>query len=400
MSFKTTQDYHADCIATATNIIAKHPYFIADSGDNVSSITFIDDAGVRQYWNDLAFGVFFKTKNGESARDATFALGITKIIKERVQSVYDDDEWKTEHFEAVLIKKQTNEDSGFYVVHKTSSNDLVTGYTIAAMFYMALCPDMVAAIEYGRRSYRIPKQWHKSFHKTLNRHWAGRLYIDGDKYRNPAFYPKGTIVEFGNLYHANHPDAKTQYTVTDVRVNGADRYLLCTDQYEEKVSKFLDPRHDVSIGHVTKIVKRGTGPQAGVSTAHFIYNRQRAKSPNGEKSFYECQKEAERRFHYNLSKKHTGRNGLDGVWNGLFSNYILTFKPGKLDYNFSRQFDGHAFLRDVSNVANIDDLSDFKLDRKKFRKQIKRAHCYLRKLRHVVREDDMKQERYYKDLDF
>ena len=91
---------------------------------------------------------------------------------------------------------------------------------------------------------------------------------------------------------------------------------------------------------------------------------------------------------------------MDGVWNGLFSNYILTFKPGKLDYNFSRQFDGHAFLRDVSNVANIADLSDFKLDRKKFKKQIKRAHCYLRKLRHVVREDDMEQERYYEDLDF
>ena len=54
----------------------------------------------------------------------------------------------------------------------------------------------------------------------------------------------------------------------------------------------------------------------------------------------------------------------------------------------------------LAMLANIADLSDFKLDRKKFKKQIKRAHCYLRKLRHVVREDVMEQERYYDDLDF
>ena len=51
-------------------------------------------------------------------------------------------------------------------------------------------------------------------------------------------------------------------------------------------------------------------------------------------------------------------------------------------------------------LVNIADLRDFKLDRKKFRKQIKRAHCYLRKLRHVVREDAVEQKRYYDDLGF
>lgn len=399
MSIKTTQDYHADCIATATNIITKHPYFLTNLEHDSSSINFVEMFLETEDWKDPAFGVFFKTKNGEAGRDATFALMITKIIKER-NFDQDGDEYETEYFEAQLIKKSTSEASGFYVVHKESSVGLITDATIAAMFYMALCPDMIAVITHGWASYRVPKQWRKSFIKTLDRLCVGRLRNAGDKYRNPAFYPKGTVVEFGNLYHSSDPDFKAQHTVTDVQVNGADSYILCTDQYKEKTSEFIDPRRDVNISHVTKIVKRGTGPQAGVSTAHFIHNRQRAKSQTGGMSFYECQKEAERRFNYNLNKKHTGPDWTNGGWNNLFSDYILTFKSGKLDYNFSCQFDDYAFLRDVSNVCDITDLHDFKFDLKKFKKQIGRIQCYLRKLRHVVREDAFEEERYYRDLNY
>ena len=128
MSFKTTQDYHADCIATATNIIAKHPYFIADMSNDCSSITFIDDDREAKCWNDLAFGVSFKTKNGETGPDAVFALGITKIIKERHRDI--DYEYETERFEIVLVKKSTDEDSRYHVVHKALSINLNTGVTV------------------------------------------------------------------------------------------------------------------------------------------------------------------------------------------------------------------------------------------------------------------------------
>lgn len=122
---------HSNCVATANNMIG-HPYFLAQEDMVDHAVAFIDQNGVFQCWEEVAFKAFFKTKNGEAGPDATFMLAITNITKERC---FDCDGTSSQGYKIVLAKKANDNVSSYHVVHEINFG--INPITVVSLFYLA-----------------------------------------------------------------------------------------------------------------------------------------------------------------------------------------------------------------------------------------------------------------------
>jgi len=379
---RTIEDLHNLCILKATEIATEHPYFIQESVKTYEQPVSIRILGVHDTCHDIdrVKALFtFKTRNGEDVGEL-FAVFVSEIRQK---------EGAQEHGQLVFEIGLLSLDKygcAQRVVHTERMGVSNSEILVLILFYGALSRDCLSAFQHGWGSYRFPKEWRKSFNKSVKRFFPGNAALKDDR-SNPAFYPYGTVVQF-----AEHVIAGCEGTrsVVEVCSNGAGSYLICTEHYEDHKCEYLERRESINIGHVERIIKRGTGPVYSPSMAATLYNEARANTPTPERSFYECQKRAEQQLFEGIvcSKQY---------WKvGWFAsdfpvNYALTFRQGQLDVGFEHQFDSYSFLEAVSTTSRD------QIDKKKFKRQMKRLHCYLSKLRHAVNKARMEDERSMDD---
>ena len=383
---RTIENLHNLCILKAAEIVSKHHYFIEESVKTYEQPVSIRLPGgyYTRYDIDGVKALFtFKTRNGEDVGEL-FAVFVSEIRQK---------EGAQEHGQLVFEIGLLSLDKygcAQRVVHTERMVVFNSEIQMLILFYGALSRDCLSAFQHGWRSYRFPREWRKSFNKSAKRLFPGNAALKDDK-SNPAFYPYGTVVQFAEYVRGGRGGTGS---VVEVCSNGAGSYLICTEHYEDHKCEYLERRESINISHVARIIKRGTGSVYSPSMAAMFYNKARANTPTPECSFYECQKMAEQQIFKGIvcSKQY-----WKGVW--FASNfpvyYALTFRQGRLDAGFEYQFDADSFLKAISATSHD------KIDKKKFKRQMKRLHCHLFKLRHVINEARMEDERseaeYYSD---
>ena len=383
---RTIESLHNLCILKATEIATKHPYFIEESTKIYEQP--VSSRLLRDY--DPCYDIClvkalftFKTRNGEDVGER-FAVFVSEIRRK------EDAQGHSQSFFEVGLLSLDKYSCAQEVIHTKRMEVFNSEIQVLILFYGALSRDCLSAFQHGWCSYHFPKEWRKSFNKSAKRFFPGNAAIKEPK-SNPAFYPYGTVVQFAKYVVG---DCDSICSVVEIRSNDAGSYLICTEQYEGHNFEYLERRVSINIDNVERIIKRGAGPVYSPSMAAMLYNKARANTPTPECSFYECQKRAEQQLFKGVvcSKQY-----WKGVWfaSNFPVDYALTFKQGQLDAGFEYQFDSHSFLKAISATSHD------KIDKKKFRRQMKRLRCYLFKLRHVIDKAKMEDERseayYYLD---
>lgn len=365
---RTIENLHSLCILKAAEIVSKHPYFIEESAKIYGN-----------YGIDRVKAIFvFKTRNGER-----FAVFVSEIEREKGAQEHGQLTFK------VGLLSLDKYGCAQRVIHTECMSVFNSEIQMLILFYGALSEDCLSAFQHGWGSYHFPQVWRKSFNKSAKRFFPGKVSLR-DIASNPAFYPYGTVVQFAEHVRGSCDGI---CSIVEVCGNGPGSYLICTEHYEDHNFEYLDRRKSINICHVERIIKRGTGPVYSPSMAATLYNKARANTPTPKCSFYECQKRAEQQLF-------EGIVGSKQYWRGVGLpldfplDYALTFRQGQLDVSFEYQFDAYSFLRAVSTTSRD------RIDKKKFKRQMKRLHCYLFKLRHVINEAKMEDERSEDDYHF
>lgn len=80
------------------------------------------------------------------------------------------------------------------------------------------------------------------------------------KFKSPAFFPEGTVVEITLPFRPVDEERVQQHTVGRIFRNGFDSYVIETTTLRN--SHFFSPgsKESFNTEHVTRIIKRGTGP--------------------------------------------------------------------------------------------------------------------------------------------
>jgi hypothetical protein len=296
---RTIENLQNLCILKAAEIATKHSYFIEESVKIYEQPVSIRVLG--GYDIDRVKALFtFKTRNGEDVGER-FAVFVSEIRQKE-----DAPEHGQLVFEVGLLSLDKY-GCAQRVVHTERMSVFNSEIQMLILFYGALSRDCLSAFQHGWGSYRFPKEWRKSFSKSAKRFFPGNAAFKDD-ISSPAFYPYGTVVQFAE--HVRAP-RDSICSVVEVCSNGAGSYLICTEHYEDHKCEYLERRESINIGHVARIIKRGTGPVYSPSMAATLYNEARASTPAPERSFYECQKRAEQRLFKGIvgSKQH-----WKGVW--------------------------------------------------------------------------------------
>ena len=382
----TIGNLHNLCILKAAEIASKHPYFIEESAKIYEQPMYIRplrDYDPR-YDTCLVKALFtFKTRNGESAGER-FAVFVSEIKQK------EDAQGHSQPIFEVGLLSLDKYGCAPEVIHTECMSASHSEIQMLILFYGALSKDCLSAFQHGWGSYRFPKEWRKSFNKSAKRFFPGNAALKDDR-SNPAFYPCGTVVQFAKHVRPNRDGI---CRVVWISSNVAGSYLICTKYYENLRPGYLNQRVSINIGHVERIIKRGTGPVYFPSMAAILYNKARANTPIPECSFYECQKIAEQQLFKGVVCR---KQYWEGVWlaSDFPINYALTFRQRQLDVGFEYQFDSYSFLKAVSATSRGH------VDKKKFKRQMKRLHCYLFKLRYLINEARKEYERstdeYYSD---
>jgi len=366
---------HAKCVTTIIEMLEKHPYFILEKlslpmeGVSVPVLSCYDDPLV---FRNVCFIATFRPKNGEN-KGMRFGVIMTR----------------PQDKEFVIAVGQM--DVGYEFSHLTRSvklRDCDHSVHAISILFTTLCKDIACVFRHGWRNHHIPREWVKSYHKAIFRFIPD---IKDRVWRDAAFYPGGTMVMLRELHSSG---LAGEVNVTACVGNGPGRYLLQTDRYAEKEYDYIDRRPDVSTGFVSRIVKRGSGKTATPDAASYLYHRAFADVPDAVVSFHECQKEARRGVFKNIVA--TKRTWTGPVYDFVLS-YLLAFRPGVLTFSNTYQFKEHAFMDAVCERGW--DYSEIKINKKRFRKQLKRIHCYFEKLSTVIKEDKIEEEQDLKDLD-
>ena len=256
-----------------------------------------------------------------------------------------------------------------------------------AFFFITFDSDMAAVIEHGHRDYRVPREWRKSYDKAIARYnpefvnmfdeRIPRKNSFGQVYKKPEFYPVGTIVEFNN-FSSLCTDYTKMEVVHGVFPNGPDSYVINTGRQTVICGRMEDVV--INTSHVVKLIVRGQG--GCYRTGH--YNDKKAVKKLWEEVTITTKTWDPRNTH------------------GFIVDYILCYYGGKLPDNFVDQFNVFKFVAAVciEQKNGIDEFScyGFIIDKKKFKKQLKRVHVYLEKLSDVKQENLIDEESYYESV--
>ena len=367
---------HAKCVNTAIEMLEKHPYFILEElllpmeGVTVPVLSCYED---HIKYHDVCFIGAFHPRNGEH-KSTRFGLIVTKVSDEHFQIALGEMDMQYHITRLLDSRVMSNYDTPVHVI---------------TLLFTTLCREMEFALDYGWKSYRIPKEWLKSYHKAIKRFLPE---VFEREWRDPAFYPNGTVVE---LVCCLSDGLSGDVVVMGVAEYGPDNYILRTDRYAGTKYDHIDLRHSVNTGHVRRIVKRGKGGVSSVSAAEFLYQKETADTLTTTTPFYSCQKKAWAGVFKDITS--TKRSWIGGGYD-LVTDYVLAFKPERFTFSNIYQFDYARFMRAVRE-SEYGWGSSRRISKKRFKKQLKRIHCYLGKLREAVLEDHRENERYQIDLD-
>ena len=253
-----------------------------------------------------------------------------------------------------------------------------------AFFFITFDSNMAAVIEHGHRDYRVPREWRKSYDKAIAKYSPEfvnifneripRKHNFGQVYKKPEFYPVGTIVQFDSICSLCTDHTRME-VVHAVFPNGPDSYVIKTGRQAMVCGRMEDVT--INTGHVVKLIFRGQG--GCYRTGHY-HDKKAVKKLWEEVS--------------TTVKTWDPRNT-----HGFIIDYILCYYSGKLPDNFVDQFDVYKFIAAVCTEQKneIDGFSRyiFIIDKKKFKKQLKRVHAYLQKLSDVTQENLIDEESYY-----
>lgn len=245
-----------------------------------------------------------------------------------------------------------------------------------AFFFITFDSDMAVVIEHGHRDYRVPREWRKSYDKAIAKYNPEFVNVFheriprkddfGQVYKKPEFYPVGSVVQF-NSNCSLCTDYTRMEVVHAVFPNGPDSYVIKTGRQAMVCGRMEDVT--INTGHVVKLIFRGQG--GCYRTGHY----------HDKKAVKKLWEEA------NVATK---------IWeprntHNFIVDYILCYYGGKLPDNFVDQFNVCKFLAAVCIEQNY----GFIIDKKKFKKQLKRVHVYLEKLSYVRQRNLIAEESYY-----
>lgn len=367
---------HAKCVSTAIEMLEKHPYFILE--ELLLPMEGMTIPVLSHYENHIEFRdaccvATFHPRNG-SHKSLPFGLVITKV---------------KEGLFTIAVGEIDRQHNITRLVETCTLDDYRSPVSVITLLFTTLDRGMAEALECGWGTYRIPREWKKSYHKAIQRFLPE---ICNKVWKDPAFYPNGTTVEFVKCLSDG---LDGDVVVKGVAEYGPSNYIIRTDRYSDEKYQYVDMRHSVNTGHVIRIIKRGKGAVSPISTAEFLYQKETANSQTSSATFYACQKKAWAEVFKGATstKKHWSDVGYD-----LAADYILAFKPERFTFSNVYQFDYGRFMHAVRDPQDEWGCSG-KINKKRFKKQLKRVHCYFGKLREAVIEDHRENEQYQADFD-
>jgi hypothetical protein len=367
---------HAKCVNIAIEMLEKHPYFILE--ELLLPMEGMTIPVLSHYENHIEFRdaccvATFHPRNG-SHKSLPFGLVITKV---------------REGLFTIAVGEIDRQHNITRLTETCTLDDYGSPVSVITLLFTTLDRGMAEALEYGWGTYRIPREWRKSYYKAI-RVFVPEFYRK--EWKDPAFYPKGTLVEFlPTLSEA----FVGEVLVKAVAEFGPNNYIIHTDRYMEKKYEYIERRHSVNTGHVSRIIKRGVGPVSIVSTAEYLFQKELEDDPKEGVSFYACQKTAWGSVFQGIGS--TRRHWHRGLYD-LAVNYIRAFKPHLFKFSNVYQFDYYAFMWAVSEPGSGFG-SNGKINKKRFKKQLKRIHCYFKKLSKMVEEDRRENDLMCQDLD-
>lgn len=363
-----------NAVKIAETFIENHPYILdGEIIQNPGSDRIPLDAWNEKILTSADWEITFTPKNGVRA-GCKHSIFIAKTSEE---SVY----W----YKVIVVCLNANPKFARNVLFEIDNVDErdIENNTIA-FFFITFDSDMAAVIEHGHRDYRVPREWRKSYDKAVAKYNPEFVNVFderiprkdgfGQVYKKPEFYPVGSVVQF-NSNCSLCTDYTRMEVVHAVFPNGPDSYVVKTGRQTMVCGQMEDAV--INTGHVLKLITRGDGEC--YKTGHY----------HDKKAVKKLWEEVD-----TTVKTWDARNT-----HGFIVNYILCYYAGKLPDNFVDQFNGYKFIAAVciEQKIEIDGFSHFNfiIDKKKFKKQIKRVNAYFQKLSDVKQENLIDEESYY-----
>lgn len=366
-----------NAVKIAETFIKNHPYIL--DGEIIQNPEY--DRIPLDAWNEkiipsAEWEITFTPKNGVRA-GYKHSIFIAKV-----------DEKSLNWYKVVVVCLDSNARFARNVLFESNNvEERDIENNMIAFFFSTFDSDMTAVIEHGPRNHRVPREWRKSYNKALARYNPEFVNVFDERiprkgnfgqiYKKPEFYPAGTVVEFGNTFLRDKNNSGIE-VVHGVFPNGPDSYLIKTGRQ----TMICGCPEDVIINtsHVVRLIVRGQG--GCYRTGH--YHDKRAVKELWEEVSTTVKTWDPRNTH------------------GFIIDYILCYYSGKLPDNFVDQFDVYKFIAAVCTEQKneIDGFSCyiFIIDKKKFKKQLKRVHAYLQKLSDVTQENLIDEESYYEGV--
>lgn len=366
-----------NAVKIAETFIKNHPYILdGEIIQNPGSDRIPLDAWNEKILTSADWEITFTPKNGVNA-GYKHSIFISKASENSVQ-------W----YKVIVVCSHPDAKFARNVLfenNKIEERDIENN--MIAFFFITFNSDMAAVIEHGHRDYRVPREWRKSYDKAIAKYnpefvnvFDERIPRKGDFgqiYKKPEFYPVGTVVGFGNTF-LRDKDNSGMEVVHGVFPNGPDSYVIKTGRQTVICGRMDDVV--INTGHVVKLISRGDGEC--YKTGHY-HDKKAVKNLWEEVN--------------TTVKTWDARNT-----HGFIVNYILCYYAGKLPDNFVDQFNGYKFIAAVciEQKTEIDGFSHFNfiIDKKKFKKQLKRVNAYFQKLADVRQENLIDEESYYESV--
>lgn len=248
--------------------------------------------------------------------------------------------------------------------------------------------DPVLLVSRSSRNFRETKSnYSKSLEKAFDR--FGHPVRREPKFNLPEFYPEGSLVSFKDSI--TQEPARVSYIVT----NGPNSYLLYLAVMRE--SSYTSAQQvAINTSHVAS-VKRGTGRVFKYDP--LLEELADKKHRAGEMYFGSLPTVKARRQYQTAPSAFIGCS-TPKFWtvtnaHQFVTAYINAFV--QVSFDFNDQFDLDRFVREVRFDEG---WYTTKIDRKKFRRALKRLHTFLDKKKVAVEQSEIEDLRYSEDMDF
>lgn len=263
-------------------------------------------------------------------------------------------------------------------------------YLIRACFSLY---DFLLTTERTSRNYSETKSnYQKALDKAFER--FGPSFRREPKLSQPEFYPIGTVVKFKDTIGHNLSDVSTVLAVTS---NAPNSYLLRLDQRYDSDTFKHDPQVSINVAHVERIIKRGDGRVFDgdeVLQNHMTEKHRANEMYDGKLPSVQIYRRAEADVMKTVESVTATHWSVHNPLQ-FATHYIEVFCNYSMD--FYCQFDVHRFLAHVTEF-NDSWCRPYQINKKRFRKQLSRLHCFLNKKKIAVEEDRIEDMRYCEEI--